>query len=116
MGPFKNYLQNYLHFKLVGNAQKVEFQEIKSHFFRRSKVSIIFAKFLIMRSKVFDIFQKIDSSFDLMKIFVDTSLIRRLKVFFFNNYWCAPFGYLYFHFLYVIASIAYIHPVYGAGV
>ncbi len=34
------------------------------------------------------------------------------KIFF----WCAPFGYLYFrYFVYVIASIAYIHPVYGVG-
>jgi hypothetical protein len=34
-------------------------------------------------------------------------------------FWRAAFGYLYFHYLcvvYVIASIAYIHPVYGAGV
>jgi hypothetical protein len=40
-----------------------------------------------------------------------------LLLFFLNVFWFAPFGYLYFViFLYVIASIAYIHPVYGAGV
>ncbi len=49
---------------------------------------------------------------NLIKIkFPNTTLL--LKIFF----WCAPFGYLYFpYFLYVIASIAYNHPVYGGGV
>jgi hypothetical protein len=56
--------------------QEVKFQEIESHmfkeieimtrrskvvFFRRSKVSIIFADLLIMRLTHFDIFQEIES-------------------------------------------------------
>jgi hypothetical protein len=40
---------------------------------------------------------------------------KKDRNFFFFS-WCAPFGYLYSFFLYngyVIASIAYIHPIYG---
>ncbi len=55
------------------------------------------------------------------KIFELADYKKCLGLFFFKYFfWCAPVGYLYFSLifigLYVIASIPYIHPVYGAGV
>ncbi len=72
---------------------------------------------------MFDIFQELDScksiicNFQSPENFCRHKFDQEIESFFFaNNFWFAPFGYLYFHFLYVIASIAYIHPVYSAGV
>ena len=53
----------------------------------------------------------------IVKVKVLNTSKRLVKCLFF---WCAPFGYLYFRqfscMFCVIASIANIHPVYGAGV
>jgi hypothetical protein len=52
-------------------------------------------------------------------IYYKCLLIRCCFLFFLKIFFgCAPFGYLYFRYfhVYVIASITYIHPVYGARV
>jgi hypothetical protein len=44
---------------------------------------------------------------------------KKIEILHYSKKDCSPFGYLYFHYFhcfYVIASIAYIHPVYGARV
>ena len=71
----------------------------------------------IWRHHIFTAQIHIFLSLSLFYLFLSVFLGPYFVSFFFKYFfWCAPFGYLYFLFHWicnVIASIAYIHPVYG---